>query len=169
MIKWLRDTKSGMWVMTVLRLYIGFEWLMDGFEKLTKGFDAKGFVMGAIKNPVMAPTGQPAYGWYGSFLKSFVLPHISFFNFCVSWGELLVGLGLFFGTLTTAAAFFGMLMNFAYVLAGTVSVNPTFIIIEFLILAAGYNAGKIGLDRWVVPFLREKMPFLQRSVTQSTK
>lgn len=79
----------------------------------------------------------------------------------VSWGELLVGLGLIFGTLTTAAAFFGLLMNFSYLLAGTVSINPTFILIQFFILVAGFNAGKIGLDYWVIPFLRKKIPFLK--------
>ncbi|PFP22207.1 Crp/Fnr family transcriptional regulator, partial [Bacillus sp. AFS073361] len=25
----------------------------------------------------------------------------------------------------------------------------------FIILAAGYNAGRIGLDRWVVPFFKK--------------
>jgi thiosulfate dehydrogenase [quinone] large subunit len=24
-----------------------------------------------------------------------------------------------------------------------------------IIIAAGYNAGRIGLDRWVIPFLRK--------------
>ncbi|WP_428835498.1 hypothetical protein [Secundilactobacillus kimchicus] len=112
----------------------------------------------------MTPEGQPAYGWYTSFLKGFVQPHMSLFNVMVSWGELLVGLGLFFGTLATAAAFFGMVMNFAYLFAGTVSVDPLFIIIEIFILVAGFNASKIGLDRWIIPWLRDHVSFLKRSV-----
>ncbi len=76
MIKWLRKSTSGMVVVTILRLYLGIEWTLDGFEKLTKGFDASGFIMGALKNPVMNSTGHPAYPWFTSFLKSAVKPHI---------------------------------------------------------------------------------------------
>jgi thiosulfate dehydrogenase [quinone] large subunit len=42
-------------------------------------------------------------------------------------------------------------------LAGTVSHNPTDIFLGFIILTAGYNAGRFGLDRWVVPFIRKTM------------
>ena len=77
---------------------------------------------------------------------------------------MLVGLGLVFGTLTLAAAFFGLVMNFSYLGAGVVSVNPTFIFIGALLLIGGYNSGKIGLDRWVTPFLRDKLPFLQNDI-----
>ncbi|GBG95240.1 hypothetical protein LFYK43_16990 [Ligilactobacillus salitolerans] len=164
MVKWLRNSTSGMWVMTIVRLYLGYQWLMDGFEKVSGGFSAKGFVANAIAHPVVGPTGSQSFPGYTPFLKSFVMPNINLFSFVVSWGELLVGLGLLLGTLTTAAAFFGVVMNFCYLMAGTVSVNPTYVLLGFLIMIAGFNAGKIGLDRWVVPFLREKMPWLKRSV-----
>jgi thiosulfate dehydrogenase [quinone] large subunit len=49
--------------------------------------------------------------------------------------------------------FFGLVMNFSFFLAGTVSHNPRDIFLGFIILTAGYNAGRIGLDRWVVPFI----------------
>jgi thiosulfate dehydrogenase [quinone] large subunit len=42
-------------------------------------------------------------------------------------------------------------MNFSYVFAGTVSTNPLDILLGVIILAAGFNAGRVGLDRWVVP------------------
>ncbi|AOF49554.1 hypothetical protein [Tetragenococcus halophilus] len=113
------------------------------------------------KRPVLDDTGVNAYPWYTDFLEEFVFPNIELFDFLVSWGELLVGLGSIFGTLTTTAAFFGLLMNFSYLLAGTASINPTSILIQFFILVAGFNAGKIGLAYWVIFFLRNKMPFLK--------
>ncbi len=76
----------------------------------------------------------------------------------------MVGLGLIFGTLTIAASFFALVMNFSYLGAGVVSVNPTYIFIGSLLLVSGYNAGKIGLDRWVTPFLRSKFPFLNNDI-----
>lgn len=164
MVKWLRKSKSAMVILTIIRIWLGYLWVMDGFEKVSAGFSAKGFVGMAIKSPVLTPEKTQAFGWYTSFLKEFVMPHISLFSTMVAWGELFVGLGLIFGTLTTAAAFFGMMMNFCYLMAGTVSVNPMYIFWKIFILVAGFNAGKIGLDRWIIPFLREKVPFLKKSV-----
>ncbi|MTV82787.1 DoxX family membrane protein [Secundilactobacillus folii] len=164
MVKWLRHSKSAMWLTTLIRLYLAYEWISGGVEKITSGFSAKGFIMGAINHPVMTPENTQAYKLYTAFLKSVVAPNVNVFSFVVSWGELLVGLGLLFGALATAAAFFGMLMNFAYLFAGTVSVNPLFLILEFIILVAGYNASKIGLDHWIVPWMRDRVGWLKRSV-----
>jgi thiosulfate dehydrogenase [quinone] large subunit len=46
-------------------------------------------------------------------------------------------------------------MNFSYLIAGTVSSNPLCILLDVIILAAGLNAGRIGLDRWLIPFIRK--------------
>ncbi|WP_396954739.1 hypothetical protein [Neobacillus sp. YIM B06451] len=51
--------------------------------------------------------------------------------------------------------FFGLVMNFSFMLAGTVSHNPTDILMGFIILVAGANAGKYGLDRYVLPFINK--------------
>lgn len=57
MISWLRNSKVAMWVLTIARVYLGFQWVMDGFEKVTtKGdFDASGMINMAIAKPVMTP------------------------------------------------------------------------------------------------------------------
>src|SRR3954468_19640541 len=150
----IRENKIGAGIITVLRLYLGYAWFTAGLGKLQSGaFDASGFLKGAIANPVKGPDGNMVYGWYVNFLESFALPNIDVFNLIVPWGETLIGLGLILGCLTTAAMFFGLLMNFTFFLAGTVSENPRDIFLGFIILTAGYNAGRIGLDRWVVPFI----------------
>jgi thiosulfate dehydrogenase (quinone) large subunit len=153
--KFLRENKISAAILTVIRLYLGYSWFTAGFHKLTGGFDASGFLKGAIGNPVKGPDGSMVYAWYVDFLKDFALPNIDVFNTIVPWGETLIGLGLLLGCLTTAAMFFGLIMNFSFFLAGTVSHNPTDIFLGFIILTAGYNAGRIGLDRWVVPFIRK--------------
>ncbi|WP_423801018.1 DoxX family membrane protein [Neobacillus sp. SAB-20_R2A] len=153
--RWLRENKIAAGILTVLRLYLGYSWFTAGFHKITGGFDAAGFLKGVTANPVKGPDGAVVYGWYVEFLKGFALPNVDIFNFIVPWGEVLVGLGLMLGCLTTAAAFFALVMNFAFFLAGTVSHIPTDIFLGVIILAAGYNAGRIGLDRWVVPFFRK--------------
>ncbi|MDR6121028.1 thiosulfate dehydrogenase [quinone] large subunit [Bacillus sp. SLBN-46] len=153
--KFLRENKIASVILTVLRLYLGYSWFTAGFHKLTGGFDAAGFLKGAIANPVKGPDGAVIFGWYVDFLKHFALPNVDVFNVLVPWGETLIGLGLILGCLTTAAMFFGLVMNFSFFLAGTVSHNPRDIFLGFIILTAGYNAGKIGLDRWVVPYFRK--------------
>ncbi|WP_312473305.1 DoxX family membrane protein [Neobacillus sp.] len=153
--KFLRENKISAVLLTVIRLYLGYSWFTAGLHKITGGFDAAGFLKGVTANPVKGPDGAVVYGWYVEFLKNFALPNVDFFNFIVPWGETLIGLGLLLGCLTTAAMFFGLVMNFSFFLAGTVSHNPTDIFLGFIILTAGYNAGRIGLDRWVVPFIRK--------------
>ncbi|MFS8514663.1 MAG: Crp/Fnr family transcriptional regulator, partial [Planifilum fulgidum] len=55
----------------------------------------------------------------------------------------------------TAATFFGMVMNFAFLFSGTTSTNPQMLLLSIFIIVAGANAGKIGLDYYVLPYLRK--------------
>ncbi|MFT9470291.1 MAG: Crp/Fnr family transcriptional regulator, partial [Leuconostoc pseudomesenteroides] len=50
MIQWLRNSKIAMGILTVLRVYLGYQWTLDGWGKITAkgGFDASGLIMGAI-------------------------------------------------------------------------------------------------------------------------
>lgn len=154
-VNFLRTNKMCAYMLTALRFYLGFTWMVAGWGKLTGGgFDATGFLKGAIANPVAGPDGV-VYGWYVTFLEAVALPNVELFNFLVPMGEFLVGLGLILGCFTTAAAFFGVLMNFAFILAGTVSHNPTDILMGVVIMVAGYNAGRYGLDRWVLPMIKK--------------
>jgi thiosulfate dehydrogenase (quinone) large subunit len=154
LVKFLRENTISAALFAALRIFLGYQWMTAGFHKITGGFDASGFLKGAIATPVKGPDGI-VYGGWVSFLESFAIPNADLFNVLVPWGEFLVGLGLILGCLTTAAAFFGVVMNFAFMLSGTISHNPTDIIMGILIMVAGYNAGKFGLDRYVVPFFRK--------------
>lgn len=143
-------------IVTIMRLYLGYGFLMAGWRKVQSGaFDASGFIANAIKNPVTGPDGSAVFGAYTFFLENFALPNVGLFNVLISWGEVLVGLGLIVGCFTTAAAFFGLVMNFSFLMAGTVSHNPTDILLGFFIITAGANAGRIGLDRFVLPYFRK--------------
>src|SRR4051794_15012486 len=153
--QFLRRNKISAAILTVLRLYLGYEWLITGFHKLTGGFDASGFLKGAVANPVKGPDGAVVFGWYVDFLKHIALPNAHIFNTLIPLGEFLVGLGLILGCLTTAAMFFGLVMNFSYMFAGTISTNPLDILLGVFIVAAGLNAGRIGLDRWVIPYIQK--------------
>lgn len=154
MMNWLRNSPTAAGLLTMLRLYVGWKFLTAGWGKLSsdKPFDASSFIKGAIaKASGEKPVVQQ---WFGDFLEGVALPQVNIFNFLVPWGEMLVGLGLITGTLTTFAAFMGIFMNFNFLFAGAISSNPNLIIVEFIILAAGMNAGKLGGDYWVIPWVR---------------
>ena len=147
------------WIWLLLRLYVGYEWLSAGWEKLNSpawtgsqaGTALSGFVNGALAK---ATGAHPAVqGWYASFLQSVVLPNPAVWSWAVSLGEFLVGVGLIVGMLTGIAAFFGSVMNMNYLLAGTVSTNPILFALATFLVLAWKTAGWWGLDRWVLPML----------------
>lgn len=154
------DTRAA-WLWLVVRVYLGYEWLLAGWDKLTDpsgvwvgakaGVALTGFAQGALGK---ATGDHPqVQGFYASFLKDFVVPNASLFAHLVTYGEILVGLGLIVGALTGIAAFFGIVMNANYLLAGTVSTNPILAFLAIFIVLAWRNAGWIGLDRWLLPIL----------------
>ncbi|WP_342564612.1 DoxX family protein [Paenibacillus sp. FSL R7-0345] len=149
---WFRTNKIAMMLLTVLRIYVGYQWIEAGWHKLTGGFDASGFLGGAIAKS--AGEGATVQAWWGSFLQHAALPNVSFFNLLIPAGEFLVGLGLILGTFTTFAALMGLVMNAAYLLSGTVSTNVQLLLMEVIIIVSAANAGAIGLDRWVLGYLR---------------
>jgi thiosulfate dehydrogenase (quinone) large subunit len=151
----IRENKWAAGILAIIRVYLGWSWMTGGWGKITAGgFDAAGFLNGAIANPVLDKTGAAIYPTYTAFIEGLALPNVGIINFLIPWGEFLVGVGLLLGCLTTAAMFFGLLMNFMFMFAGTVSTNPLMILLGVIILAAGANAGKFGADYYVLPYLR---------------
>jgi len=156
MVQWLRESRIASVILAVLRVYLGWKWLEAGWHKVVDGFDATKFLQNAIANPVMdKATGEAIYPNYVAFLEHVALPNVGLINFLVAWGELLIGLGLILGVLTSAAAFFGLMLNFLFMFAGTVSTNPWLALIGVIVLAAGANAGKWGGDYFVLPYARK--------------
>lgn len=153
-MNWLQTSKIAMWVLTMIRIWVGYKWLTAGWSKLTGGFDASGFMKGAIAKS--AGEHPPVQGWWAAFLEHAALPGVKFFNIIVPLGEFLVGLGLILGTFTTFAALMGLVMNFAYLFSGSINTNGQLLLLEFLLILSAANAGKIGLDRWLMPFLKRK-------------
>ncbi|KAB8131036.1 DoxX family protein [Gracilibacillus oryzae] len=155
-VEFLRTNKFVAGFLAIIRIYLGYQWMTGGWGKITGGgFDASGFLQGAVEK---ASGDHPAVqGWWAAFLENVAIPGADIFTFLVMWGEFLVGIALILGIFTNFAALMGIIMNFAFVLSGTVSTNGQMILLTAFLLVAGYNAGRFGLDRFVIPFLREKV------------
>lgn len=159
-VHFFRENKYASMFLLIIRLYLGYEWVVAGWEKITGGFDAYGFLKGSVEK---AGGDHPAVAvWWASFLDGFAIPNVGLFNFLIPWGEFLVGLALIVGCFTTFAALMGAAMNFAFMFSGTTSTNPLMALLTFFILVAGYNAGKLGCDYWVIPMIREQLHMKRR-------
>ena len=157
MLKFWRDNKYAAIIVAVVRIVLGYKWITSAWGKVTTGgFDATGYLTNAINNPV-AKGDEVLYPVYNAFIEHIALPMVDVINVIIPWGELLVGIGLITGILTLPAVFFGLLMNFMFLFAGTISTNPLMVLLGFIILLAAGNAGKFGGDYFVTPWLKEKV------------
>ena len=153
-MKWMQGPKMAV-VWTIFRIWLGIQWIEGGWEKISGGgFDASGFMQGAIGN---ATGDHPAVqAWYAAFLENVALPNAGLFSFLVQWGELLVGIGLIVGVATIPALLAGAFMNLNFLLAGTTSTNPILFTVAVILLAAGSASYYYGGDRFLVPYIKER-------------
>lgn len=144
---------------TLVRLYVGYEWLIAGWGKATNpagvwvgdkaGAAVTGFLTGALKKT--SGDHPDVQGYYGWFIQHVALPNATFLSYAVTFGEIFVGVALILGLFTGIAAFFGGLMNTNYLMAGTVSSNPMLFVLATLLVLAWRTSGYWGLDRWLLP------------------
>jgi thiosulfate dehydrogenase [quinone] large subunit len=142
-----------------LRFFIGQEWTAAGEHKMRDSawMDGGTALQGYWQRATTVPEGRPTspagtYGWFEDFLK-YMLNHewYTWFAKLIAVGEFLVGIGLIVGALVGIAAFFGTLMNFNFMLAGSASSNPVLFGISVFLVLGWKVAGFIGLDRYIVP------------------
>jgi thiosulfate dehydrogenase [quinone] large subunit len=164
------NTRAGLFWLPI-RLFVGFEWLLAGWEKITGHgwIDGGASLLGYWKGAVAIPqTGRPSitFEWYRSFLQFLIDNHAqSWFGWVIALGETAVGLGILLGALVGIAAFFGATMNMSYMLAGSTSTNPVLFALTVGLMLAWKVAGHYGLDRYLLPLLG--VPW-QRSIKVAT-
>lgn len=164
----------------IARLWLGYEWLTAGIEKVfgpgsaawvgaDAGKGVAGFLKGAIAKSALAPgydpvaTPHPAVQtWYAQLAQDYFLPNAALFSYLVAYGELLVGLALILGIFTHFSALMGVVMNLAFLFAGSTSTNPQLLVVGLVIvLAGGVAVGYYGLDFFARPVERQ---LLQRAL-----
>jgi thiosulfate dehydrogenase [quinone] large subunit len=156
----LFNTTRFAWLWAIVRVWLGWQWIAASLHKIEDaawvggGAALKGYWEHAVAIP--QPPARPAitFDWYRSFLQ-FLLNHQSYTWFAklVAYGELLVGIALVVGAFVGIAAFFGGLMNWNFMLAGTASTNPLLFLVAILLILAWKVAGYYGFDRILLPGL----------------
>jgi thiosulfate dehydrogenase [quinone] large subunit len=144
-----------------IRFFVGREWVAAGEHKLRNdawmsgGTALKGFWTNAVTTPEGRPSAPAgAYGWFQHLLQ-YMLTHewYTWFAKLIAIGEFLIGIGLILGALVGLAAFFGTLLNFNFMLAGSASTNPVLFGLGVLLVLGWKVAGYFGLDRVLLPAL----------------
>ena len=157
-LKLFSDTRAG-WLWFLLRIWLGWQWVQAAEHKIfdpkwvSTGEALKGFWMNAVKIP---DTGRPAiaFDWYRNFLQALIdAQAYTWFAKIISYGELLVGIALILGAFTGIAAFFGGLMNWNFMMAGSASTNPMLFLIAVGLILAWKVAGYVGADYFLLRYL----------------
>ena len=168
--RWFFQSTAAALIWLVVRLYLGYEWVEAGWEKVTgadkawqltftdsswlrTGAGLRGFIEhAALPQAAQGPHSAVNYGWYTSFLQWMDKPGPSdIMAKAISLGEVVIGVLLILGLFTGIAAFFAGLLTMSFGLAGVAGVNPVFFVAEVMLILAWRNAGYYGLDRWVLP------------------
>jgi thiosulfate dehydrogenase [quinone] large subunit len=160
---WLYRSKAASGIWLVARLWLGYEWLNAGYQKLWGaekaafwnggGAAVKGFATAGIAGSATGKGGA-SYGWFAAFLHNFVVPNASWIAKLITLGELAIGVALILGLFTGAAAVAGIALNLIYMFSGSAGVNPAFALVALLLILAWRNAGYFGLDRVALPMVR---------------
>jgi len=162
---WLYRSKPASVLWLAARLWLGYGWLNAGYQKLWGsekaffwnggGAGVKGFATAGVTGS-KAGTGGASYGWFAGFLHGFVIPNASWIAKVVSLSELIIGALLILGLFTGLVAFAGLFLNVIYMFSGTSGVNPAYAIVAVFLILAWRNAGYLGLDRLVLPMMRNR-------------
>ena len=130
--------KISAYVLTLLRLLLGFSWLQEGIFKVQAHFTIQGLV-----NTIDGGTASP--GWYQHFFSTVVSSSVPLFNFLIPAGEIAIGLGLIFGILTRSAILAACFMAINYWLANMIYIYPIQLMGSIILLACYNQATKYRL------------------------
>jgi uncharacterized membrane protein YphA (DoxX/SURF4 family) len=133
--------------LAIPRIVVGYYFFQFGWQKL-----APRFLSGEQFTRQLARATADPLPFHRDFILHFVTPHAYLFAHLVAYGEIAIGLSLFFGCLVRLSSTFGVFHNlnilFAMALpAGGVQVGLNRIFIVFQVMFLFASAGRaIGLD-----------------------
>lgn len=164
------DVRTSLWriepvAWLFVRLVLAVGWMRGGWEKIGDpgwtaspvGAAVTGFLNGAIEKSTAGPHPEVPH-WYHRLAQEVFLPNADVFAYLVAYGELLVGIALAIGLLTRFAALGGVTLNLAFLWAGTTSTNPPMLLLGLGLIFFGHCPGRLGVDGWLLPRLRERVP-----------
>lgn len=163
-----RERDAALWL-ALLRIAIGWIFIHAGWEKVSN----PDFVPGMAKTLGYFASKNP-YPWMVGLLQGVAIPNSTFFGVLIAWGELLVGLSLFFGILSQVGLLGALAMNLTFYFAAgwtspsTSTANQVMFVAEAIMFLA--FAGKVlSVDQFLVRFFPRLLPWWPRRVTEASQ
>ena len=153
------DPRAG-WLWLFLRIWLGWQWIQASMHKISDpawvvtGAALKGYWMNAVKIPAAPAHPAITFDWYRAFLQMMLDGQAyTWFAKLVAYGELVIGIGLIVGAFVGVAAFFGGLMNWNFMMAGSASTNPLLFLVAVVLILAWKVAGYYGADYFLLNWI----------------
>lgn len=156
-----------------LRLFLGYTWFLEGYNKITEGWLTKSMLAGlpvdAATSASVTESGEKVFriisshtpGWYAWIANNFVIPNALFFQIMIVLAEIGLGLAFFSGTFTFLAALAALALNVNFLLStGLYETSWWLIPAEIAMLAGAGRA--FGLDAHLMPFFMKGWRYLVR-------
>lgn len=143
------------WLWLAARAWVGWLWLDAGRDKLgnARWMDGSALRDAWVAALATPDTHQPARWAIESLLgrgwEGWLAPTLAV-------GQTLVGIAVLLGLLTGLAAFVGLGLAAMPGMAGGAAVDPFVALLAVGLVLAWRCAGRIGLDRWVLPLVAER-------------
>jgi len=157
---WLFNSKIAAWLWLPLRIWLGWQWIAASAHKISDpawvntGLALKGFWASVVAVPAAPAKAAITFDWYRSFLQMMLdAQAYTWFAKLIAYGELLVGIGLIVGAFVGIAAFFGAMMNFSFMLAGSASTNPLLVVIAVGLILAWKVGRYFGADYFLLNWI----------------
>jgi uncharacterized membrane protein YphA (DoxX/SURF4 family) len=140
--------RTYLWYITILRLYAGYYFLLQGYRKYERNFPKGDWVSRQIGDI----SSLDLYPWYKRFLLDYVVPHQELFGYLVTIGEMAVGACLLLGLFTRLSAIVGFFMVANYFLGpgmargGATLANQQIFLLSLAIFILANPGRTLGLD-----------------------
>ncbi|OPX42341.1 NADH dehydrogenase-like protein [Ruminiclostridium hungatei] len=156
-----------------LRLFLGYTWFMEGYNKIAEGWLLKPMLAGlaadSVSSASVTESGDKVFrivsahtpGWYAWIADKLVIPNALFFQIMIVLAEIALGLAFVSGTFTFLAALAALALNVNFLLStGLYETSWWLIPAEIAMLAGAGRA--FGLDAHLMPFLMKGWRYIVR-------
>lgn len=150
--------------LVLLRLYLGYMWLMSGLEKITSGWLEYNMlggsnVDGTTGASIMQLVSAHTPNWYAWIVDNLIIPNAMLFQKIVILTELGLGAAFITGTFTFLAAIVSIGMNINFLLS--TGLNDLWFLISSIPMLGG--AGRaFGVDHYLIPYLMRQWRYFTR-------
>lgn len=154
--------------LALLRILTGYIFIHAGWEKVTNPEFAAN-----LPNTIGYFASKNPYPWMQSLLQGVAIPNAQAFALIFSWGELLIGISLFFGILSQVGLLGALAMNLTFFFAagwtgpGTATANEMMAFAEVIMLLS--FAGKVlSVDQFLYRLHPRLLPWWPRRLEEPT-